>query len=708
MKRILTLLMVPVVIILAVGTIIEKYHGNAFAVDHVYNSWWFILLLAAVGVACIVTIVRNKLWHTPHQLLLYSSAVVILLGGGLTTWTGQHGNLILTEGTPNHLCTMDDGDSFTLPFDVTLQRFELMTYPGSKAPMDFISHVTVEGDEAVISMNNIYRHKGYRFYQSDYDMQGGSTLSVAHDPFGIAVTYLGYLLAIAGLVCMFLNPKSHFRRLLRALPLVLMLMAGTAQAAPTTLPRQSAEKMGQMYVLYKGRICPLQTLAKDFSTKLCGNASYQGLTPEQVLSGWLFYSTEWFDEPMIKIKGSELRRQLGMEGRYTSFANLLAHQNLFGEHMLSKDLRAADEKYNLIKMVTGSELLKLYPLTDSTGKLGWYSQNDPLPLDVNDDEYIFIRKQLSYCQELVVTGDFTTLDQVFEKTAEYQRKQAAAVLPSPTRIRAERIYNALTTGRWLALLSITLGLLSFAIALYSSPRDKSTGASRLSVVGGKVSTLIVALLTLFLLVIMLLRWIAGGHAPMAGGFDSMHLMAIAIGIVALCTARRYHIAPSIALMAMGFCLMMAMMSGSNPPITHLMPVLSSPLLTLHVMVIMIAYALFIFAMLGSVAALLRPTLRSSMERTNLLLLYPAVALLAVGIIIGAVWANISWGNYWSWDPKEVWALITLLLYLYPLHLSAQQGHSTLRFHIWCIAAFFSVVVTYFGVNLLLGGMHAYN
>ena len=270
--------------------------------------------------------------------------------------------------------------------------------------------------------------------------------------------------------------------------------------------------------------------------------------------------------------------------------------------------------------------------------------------------------------ELVVMGDFTTLDQVFEKTAEYQQKQAAAVLPFPTRICAERIYNALTTGRWLALLSITLGLLSFAIALYSSPRNKSTDVSRLSIISSKMSTLIVALLTLFLLVIILLRWIAGGHAPMAGGFDSMHLMAIAIGIVALCTARRYHIAPSIALMAMGFCLMVAMMSGSNPPITHLMPVLSSPLLTLHVMVIMIAYALFIFAMLGSVAALLRPSLRPSMERINLLLLYPAVALLTVGIIIGALWANISWGNYWSWDPKEVWALITLLVYLYPLHL----------------------------------------
>ena len=200
MKKTSVILIVPVVIILAAGTIIEKYHGNAFAVDHVYNSWWFILLLTAVGVACIYTIVRNKLWRNPHQLLLYSSAVVILLGGGLTTWTGQHGNLVLEEGIPNRQCTTDDGDSFDLPFDVTLQRFELMTYPGSKAPMDFVSHVTVEGDNAVISMNNIYRHKGYRFYQADYDMQGGSTLSVAHDPLGIGVTYAGYLLAIAGLM----------------------------------------------------------------------------------------------------------------------------------------------------------------------------------------------------------------------------------------------------------------------------------------------------------------------------------------------------------------------------------------------------------------------------------------------------------------------------------------------------------------------------
>lgn len=698
--------MVPVVIALAAGTIIEKYQGNAFALEHVYNSWWFILLLAVVGVGCVYAIIRRKLWHTPYQLLLYSSVAVILMGGALTTWTGQHGELELKPGVDNHVCDNGNGGSFTLPFSVVLDRFETVTYPGTKAPMDFVSHLTVDGQPATISMNNIYRHKGYRFYQADYDMEGGSTLSVSHDPWGIAVTYTGYLLVLAGLVWMFLSRHSHWRRLLRGLPVALLLLCGTAQAAPQTLPRPTADKMGQMYVLYKGRICPLQTLAKDFTTKLYGKATYQGLTPEQVLSGWLFYSGEWCDEPIIKIKGADLYRQLGMDGRYTSYNNLVAHESLFQSRPLPKDLRAADEKLNLVKMILGNNLLKIFPLVDSTGTLNWYAQNDPLPLSTGDDEYLFVRKQLSYCQELVVKGDFETLNTVFDKTTEYQHKKASSVLPSPFRVKAERLYNSLTTGRWLAIVSITLGLIFFVLAMASGTRRADR---RHSVPWHyRASALVVALLTVFLLLIFTLRWIAGGHAPMAGGFDSMHLMSIAMGILSLCLMKKHPMAPSIALMAMGFCLLVAMMSGSNPPVTPLMPVLSSPLLTLHVTVIMIAYALFLLVMFGSIAALLRPSLRKGIQRTNLLMLYPAVALLALGIIIGAVWANISWGNYWSWDPKEVWALITLIVYLYPLHLSTIEGHSVRRFHIWCIVSFLSVVITYFGVNLILGGMHSYN
>lgn len=224
----------------------------------------------------------------------------------------------------------------------------------------------------------------------------------------------------------------------------------------------------------------------------------------------------------------------------------------------------------------------------------------------------------------------------------------------------------------------------------------------------RIATVLVALLTLFVLLVIALRWIAGGHVPMAGGFDSMNLMTVMLGIVALCASWRHPAAPSVNLLAMGFCQLVAMMNGSNPPVTHLMPVLNSPLLSLHVTIIMIAYALFLFVMLSSVAALILPTQRVLLERTNLLLLYPAVTLLSIGIIIGAVWANVSWGNYWSWDPKEVWALITLIVYLYPLYMARKERHSHTLFHFYCAVAFLSVVITYFGVNLILGGVHAYN
>ena len=701
------MLMVLVVAVLAASTIVNKIGGGDMATASVYNSWWFCLLLALVGVSAAVSIVREKMWRVPYRMLLYTSVVVILLGGGLSTWTGRHGSITLQPGTPNASFSNEEGDEWTLPFAITLDRFEVLTYPGSHTPMDFVSHISVDGEKAVISMNHIYKHGGYRFYQEDYDEAGNSVLSVANDPIGITVTYAGYLLLVAGLVAMFFSSQSRFRRLLKGVPVVVLLLAcNLVSAKPSTLPRHTADQLGRVQVLYKGRICPLQTLAKDFTTKLYGNATYQGLTSEQVLGGWLFYYNEWCDEPMIKIKGSELRQQLGMEGRYTSFSNLQAHENLLDSRPTAKEFASANEKKNLVMMLVNSKLLKIYPLADSLGTIGWYSQNDPLPIDVDDDAYLFVRKQLGYCQELVVRGDYTSLDTVFAKTFQYQQKQAGEVLPSPARIKAERFYNALTTGKWLAMLSVVLGILSFALTVWTMGRKD--GESKLSTINTRVSIVLVALLTCFLLLIIGLRWVAGGHVPMAGGFDSMNLISVTLGIVSLCVARRHRAAPSLSLLAMGFCQLVAMMSGVNPPITHLMPVLNSPLLTLHVSVIMIAYALFLFVMLSSVAALILPMQRERLERTNLMLLYPAEALLAVGIIIGSVWANVSWGNYWSWDPKEVWALITLIVYLYPLYLSRKEHHSQLAFHLYCVLAILSVVITYFGVNLILGGVHAYN
>ena len=691
--------MIVVAVVLAAGTVFERYHGAEWVGDHFYGSWWFAVLMGLVAVGAIVSIVQGQLWKRPSALLTHAAIPIILLGGALTTWTGEHYSITLAPGETKE--------------GITLERFEVVNYPGTHTPMDFVSHISCEGETFDISMNHIYRHNGRRYYQEDYDDEGRSTLSVSHDPWGIPVVYTGFALLLIGLGWLMLTHPSVSRQAADSSPSLgeqpdsnassrtasassspklgegdrskggggvcktllmglFLLLPVVTNATPRTLPKQTAAKMGEMYTLYKGRICPLQTYAKDFTTKLTGKATYEGLSSEQVLSGFLFYYSEW--EPMLD-EVSPKRK---------------------------------NESEGLVKMLLSGRGLKLFPVADSTGRVGWYAQNDDLPMTIGDDEYIFVRKQLGYCQELVMRGDFEELEHVFEKTRQWQEKQAANVLPSPARVKAERLYNALTTGRWLAMLAITLGLLFFAYSLWNKGMKRSEKTNVLS-------ALYLLVLTSYLLLIFILRWIAGGHIPMAGGFDSMNLMAIVIGIIGIAFSFKQSdnraIKQSSAMLTMGFCLLVAMMSGSNPPVTNLMPVLNSPLLCLHVAVIMMSYALFFFLMMIGIAGLIigkkNPDFQYSIFNLAKRLLYPAVFLLTLGIIIGALWANISWGNYWSWDPKEVWALITLIVYALPLHPSLAINRSAHSFHLYCTLAFLSVIVTYFGVNFFLGGIHAY-
>ena len=737
-RHFISILMILLIVALSAGTVVEKLHGNDYALTHVYSTWWFIALWTCFGVVGAILTFSNQNWKRPAALTLFLSVACILIGALLTMLTGQHGEMALKPEVATSQFTIEkhgNTQECTLPFSLTLDRFEVETYPGTHSPMDFVSYLNVTDGgnttEAKISMNNILKHKGYRFYQSDYDDEGNSVLSVAHDPWGIAVTYTGYILLLVAIILVFTEKNGAFRSLLRkasgkAAILLIFLTLGSvfsvsAANKPRTLPKESADKMAQMYVMYKGRVCPVQTLAKDFTTKLCGNARYHGLTPEQVFSGWIFYFDDWKDEPMMKIKGGFVQEQLGIEGKWASMTDFVTAtgQNKLTDTLKAlpmgdprrKKFSAADEKYQLINMLNNGKLLKLFPHADSTQAITWYSQSDKLPLDIPDDEYLFIRKQLSLCQEYVVKRDFKALDEVFEKTKVYQEKNALGTVPSQTQYGAERLYNRLSAGKWLAMVCITLGLVCFALALICLGKKKPLyKPARI------IGTIWMAGLCLFLALLFVLRWIAGGHVPMAGGFDSMNLMALTICVITLCAMRKYEMALPVGLLTSGFVLLVQMMGGANPPVTHLMPVLSSPLLSLHVTVIMIAYALLFFIMLNGISAvvvrLTQPANVTYLERLqtiSCIMLYPAVALLAAGIFIGAVWANISWGNYWSWDPKEVWALITLLVYAMPLFPNVLRSfHKPMFFHIYSIFAFLSVIITYFGVNLILGGIHAYN
>ena len=713
LRHLLSSLLIALIVAMAADTVVEKFHGNECALSHVYGSWWFVALWALLAIGMLVMMITRKSWQRPVVCALHSSVLLILLGALLTMTTGQHGEMTLSPGKPVSSFSIEkhgDTRNARLPFSLTLDRFEVETYPGTRTPMDFVSYLQISNNgtvtDAKISMNNILKHRHYRFYQSDYDEEGNSVLSVAHDPWGVGVTYAGYILLFIALIGLFVERNGQFRTLLRntagkaaaLLVLVTLCAALPARAAdkPSVLPRESADKMGQMYVMYKGRVCPLQTLAKDFTTKLYGSARYKGYTPEQVFSGWLFYTDEWQNEPTPRIE-RDLKRN---------------------------KIREAEEKKQIINMLQNTQLLKTFPHADSTGQVTWYSQNDELPLDIPDEEYLFIRKQMTLCQEYTVMGNFNALNEVFEKTKIYQEKYALGQVQAPSQYRAERIYNRLTAGRWLAMATITLGLICFMLALICLGRGR-----KLYKPVRVASTVWMSILCVFLALVFILRWIAGGHVPMAGSFDSMNLLALSLCVITLIitkvetrhgtslqsTENKYEIALPAGLLMTGFVLLVQMMGGSNPPITHLMPVLSSPLLSLHVTVIMIAYALLFFVMLNGISAVIvrftQPSNTQYLERLrdiSMIMLYPAVALLAAGIFIGAVWANISWGNYWSWDPKEVWALITLLVYAAPLHNTLWKSfQKPMFFHIYGIIAFLSVLITYFGVNFLLGGMHSY-
>ncbi len=196
------------------------------------------------------------------------------------------------------------------------------------------------------------------------------------------------------------------------------------------------------------------------------------------------------------------------------------------------------------------------------------------------------------------------------------------------------------------------------------------------------------LLLLFLTVSFVLRWYIAGRIPLSNGYETMLFVAICLIGVSLC--RRSWDVVFVALLMSAFILLVAHLGESNPRITPLMPVLHSPWLSAHVSIIMMSYALLAL---------------SIVERRLLLL---AVSLLAVGIFLGAVWANVSWGTYWSWDPKESWALITLLIYSLPLHTeSLPWFRSTRNYRLYSLLGLASLLMTYFGVTYLLGGMHSY-
>ena len=621
------------IVMMMAATIVEKLKGTPVAFDVFYHNPLFITLWAVTAVAGLIYLV---LYGTPKRVVtmaLHVGLVVILLGAFVTYVFGETGMIHLREGEAKGTFELEDESMDELPFSIRLDEFAIEYHHGSKMPSDYRSEITFlpEGEAVTISMNNIAKYRGYRFYQADYDEDGkGSILAVSHDPWGVGITYAGYLILLLSMIGFFFQKDTAFRAALKrvasmtaAVALFLALPSVNASAAGS---RDLEKALGDMYVYYGHRVCPFDTYLQE-----------KGL-----------------DESLDKL---------------------------------------------------GS--LKVFPLADSTGTVSWYAASDKFPGQVYEDEalWTFLRKSTDVVKESVTAGDIAGAEKVLQGIKAYQEKTAASVIPSAKKVKAERLYIRIARPKVEFMLCLTLGIVLFILGGILITKRKKYPAWVLT-----AGAIVALLIWLYLTVVIGLRWYVSGTGPYVGRYNVMMLMAWFATLAILLLYKRFPLIQPLGFLLAGFTMLLASRAGVSPQIMPLMPVLQSPLLSIHVLSMMMSYTLFGLVAFNGIMGVAVPSAeaRENLRDVSLVVLYPAVFLLTFGTFLGAVWANISWGSYWAWDPKETWALVTLLVYSFTLHGGALKAFRNTRFFHWyTIGAFLCVLITYFGVNFLLGGMHSY-
>lgn len=618
----------------------------------------------------------------PFTLLIHIALAIIVAGAIVTHYAGIQGELMLRDGAAPvrmFVKTSGPGDG-TFPFEISLVDADIDFYPGTTTPMDFRSVLRIDGHDVNVSMNKVGEYDGWRFFQSGMSPDG-STLSVSHDPWGTGITYTGYILLGIGMIGFFFQRRTPWRALLRsrkgAVLLCLAMMPALCDAAELpAMQRPLASNLGKVYVYWNDRVCPMQTMARDVTLRLYGSDSYQGMTAEQVLSGWLFYYEEWLRD-------------------YEANAESVADAT-------PKQRKAEAEKLGLINWLGTGEAFKIYPYRTAEGHLEWLSLTGKRPSRMELEQWKFMQTTMPDIKENLLAGHNIRANELLSGLIAGQRKYAGAdTLPSETRIEAERLYNK--WGRPLPAAIIVL--LAGGFYLYAGISRRRIGRNiRMAMMA------VTWLLLIYIGAILGVLWWISGHVPLSNGPEMMMFMALAALCGAVCL--RSDILRG-ALSCIGaMTLFVAVMGGRTPRIGMLMPVLGSPLLSVHVAIVMISYVLFLLmAVLSAVALCSRKKENeAALSRMNRLILVPAVFLLGAGMFIGAVWANQSWGRYWGWDPKETCALVMFLIYSVPMHWASRPLKCFRKprvLHWYLLLAVLSVLFTYFGANYLLPGLHSY-
>ena len=509
----------------------------------------------------------------------------------------------------------------------------------------------------------------------------------------------------------------------------------------TTVAKAHAEKFGSLVIQDDGgRMKPINTFASELLRKLSFKTTYEGLNPDQVLLSMMLNPALWYNTPFIaldkKAQNDSLRHILEVpEGqkyvRATDFFNKEMNYKLApylqdayattNPNKFQKDFQDIDLRLGLLNRALGGEIVKIFPLLNDENnkwisaveyRSGAYVIGDSLYANFVKNSVPFYLMTL---EKAVQTGDYTQADKLLEAFTQNQRNHGSEIMPTPEKVQAEIQYNKLDIFNKLYRYYALIGLLMFFFLVFQIFKDRKFLRGAIS--GFKfVVWLLFALHTAGLV----MRWYISGHAPWSDAYESILYVSWATLGMGIAFGRKSNLTLAATTFVTSMLLWIAHQSWVDPAVANLVPVLDSYWLMIHVAVIVGSYGPLTVGMILGVVSLILMVMTNEKNKKrmdinlkeltiiNELSLTVGLIMLTIGNFLGGQWANESWGRYWGWDPKETWALISILIYAFVIHTRLVPGlRGRWTFNFLSVVAYASIMMTYFGVNFYLVGLHSY-
>ena len=655
-------------------------------------------------------------------------------------------------------------DEVQLPFSIKLNDFIAEKYPGTEnSYSSFKSKVTVEDDKIFdydIFMNNILNHKGYRFFQASFDPdEKGTVLSVNDDFWGTFITYAGYLLLFFSMTAIFFVGNTRFKFLAKQLnkktSLIFFLLSSTILSAQSldanlktefidsiisesAISKDHANSFGKIIIQDSGgRMKPANTFSSELLRKVSRSNSYNGLNSDQVLVSIMDNPGVWFNAPIVYIKsgqkGDTIKKIIGIDEKikkaplvsfFDSLGNYKLATNLEKAYLsnvpsqIEKDIIELDRRVNLLYSALEGKIMRIFPVPNDINNK-WISYPEISEYSYEGADSLYVNNVLNlYFQTLRVARqdqDYTQSEELLESIKGFQKKYGSKVMPSDFKINSEVVYNKADIFNRLYKWYLFAGLGLLLILIFQIFYDNKFTSHLIKLFESLIITLFV-----FNTIGLAARWYIAGHAPWSDAYESIIFVAWATVIFGIIFGRKSYFTLASSTFVASIILSIANMNWLDPSIANLQPVLDSYWLMIHVAVIVGSYGPFAIGMILGIVTLFLTIIATKKNRkifsrkleeltiVNELSLTIGLVMLTIGNFLGGMWANESWGRYWGWDPKETWALISIMIYTAVLHLRIiPRLNNKWLFNLMSIISFAAIMMTYFGVNFYLVGLHSY-